>query len=157
MTPVDPPYSVVGSNKTDASGDPLNTWWASKEDPSDTYTRWDKCQINQGNISVTVDGTDINIAVEDPSAFEVYDSSAGMGNKAWIALGINTGADSIIGINYNGSAFTQADVNEAAEWGLEGGYFILWLDGSRTTGTSFVLSGEGHEDTTVNINIPAAG
>lgn len=95
----------------------------------------EKFKVNQGLVSdVVVTANNINIKVSDVSALEEWTSSAaGQGTHDWIAVDINTGVKDIKKLTYNGEALTQADVDEAAAWGLGAGHIILWLKGEEVT------------------------
>ena len=88
------------------------------------------------------------------NSFASTDPNQGTGK--WIGFVIDTGESTIIGTKYNGSALTQADVDEAASIGVGAGKFVLWLK-AEAGNKSFVLSKEGKTDTTVAIVINNTG
>lgn len=107
--------------------------------------------------SVVVTPNNINVKVTDVSALEEWASSnPGQGTHAWIAVDINTGVSDITKLTYNGSPLTQADVNEAAEWGLGAGHIILWLKGDEVTQSNpkeITLAGDDVKPITFTITV----
>ena len=105
-------------------------------------------QANQGKLTVTVTGDDINVKVAGGvAALDTWTSTdpyqATFGDKPWIALDIDTGANDITQVKYNGDFLTQQDVDDATAWGLGAGHFILWLkaDDVKITPKQFTLEG----------------
>lgn len=100
-----------------------------------------KFAVNQGLVSeVETTANNINIKVTDVSQLEQWASSnPGQGTHAWIAVDINTGVDDITKLTYSSQAgvageyLTDADVAEAAAWGLGAGHIVLWLKGEEVT------------------------
>lgn len=118
----------------------------------------EKFKVNQGLVnSVEVTDNNINIKVDDVSALEEWlSSAAGQGTHSWIAVDINTGVKDITKLTYNGEALTQADVNEAASWGLDAGHIVLWLKGEEVTQLNpktITLAGKNVEPITFTVTI----
>ena len=87
---------------------------------------------------------------------EFASTDPNQGTGKWIALAIDTGEDSIIGVKYNGYALSQADVDEAASVGIGEGSFVLWLK-AENGDKKFTLSKEGKADTIVKVVINDTG
>ena len=81
-----------------------------------------------------------------------------LGDKPWLALDINTGLDDITKVKYNGYQLTEQDVQDAADWGLGAGHFILWIkaDDVKAEAKKFTLSADGYEDAEVTIIVADA-
>lgn len=140
MTPVTPDYSIAGS--TAGSPDAV---------PAGLGADRTACQENQEKASVTIDGNELTVAIEDGVANlnQWASSNPSQGTGAWIALDIATGVNDITTVQYNGSYLEAADVAEADEWGFANGHFVLWIkaDVVETTPKTFTLGGEGETKT----------
>ena len=114
-----------------------------------------KFRNNQGLVdSVVVTTNNINVKVTDVSALETWASSnPAQGTHAWIAVDINTGVSDITKLTYNGGALTQADVDEAAAWGLGAGHIILWLKGEDTNPKEITLAGDNVKAITFTVTV----
>lgn len=158
MTPVIPSFSVAGSDKVNIDPDAPapNAYWEEEEEVGSGVTRWQMCQANQGNITVTPSNTDIRVIVGEDPLYEWTSSNPYQGKKAWIVLDVNVGDIDITNVTYNGEALTAADVAEAAEWGLGRGHFVLWLNGNGSSIPPFTLgtTNGSRQDTTITITIP---
>ena len=115
---------------------------------------------NQNKATVTMAGKNMKVAiaggVDSLNEWTSTDpGQATFGDKPWIALDIDTGLNSIIGVKYNGSDLTQQDVEDAAAWGVGAGHFILWIkaDDVKAAPKTFTLSAEDKEDVTVTITV----
>ena len=103
--------------------------------------------INQQNITVKQNGNIITVKATNLENFVSTDSEqALLGAVDWIGLEIETGADDITKIKYNGTALTAKDVTEADSLGLKKGSFILWTPYSKLPKT-FTLSTETESKT----------
>lgn len=114
--------------------------------------------MNQGLVdSIDVTADNINVKVSDVSLLDQWASSAAsQGTHAWIAVDINTGVNNITKLTYNGSALTQADVDEAAAWGLGAGHIVLWLKGEEVTQANpkeITLAGENVKPLTFTVTV----
>jgi hypothetical protein len=114
-----------------------------------------KFRNNQGLVdSVVVTTNNINVKVTDVSALEQWESSdPEQHTHAWIAVDINTGVSDITKLTYNGSALTQADVDEAASWGLGAGHIVLWLKGEDTSPKEITLAGDDVKAITFTVTV----
>lgn len=117
-----------------------------------------KFEVNQGLVSeVVTTANNINVKVTDVSQLEQWASSnPGQGTHAWIAVDINTGVDDITKLTYNGSALTDADVAEAASWGLGAGHIVLWLKGEEVTQANpreITLAGDNVKPITFTVTV----
>ena len=115
----------------------------------------EKSQENQDKLTVTTSGSIISVVVDggiaDLNEFESTNPAQGSGK--WIGLVVDTGENDITKVTYNGTALTQADVQEAASVGVGAGSFVLWLKAESTFPKTFVLGTVGKEDTTVTVTI----
>ena len=141
-------FDVSGSTKVGTSKIPAG--WAYTEE----YTE------NQNKATVTMVGNTMKVTVAGgvDSLNEWTSTDPGQatfGDKPWIALDIDTGLDSIIGVKYGDYALTEDDVADADAWGVGEGHFILWIkaDDVKAAPKTFTLSADGKEDITVTITV----
>lgn len=78
------------------------------------------------------------------------------GSGKWVGLVIDTGEESIIGVNYNGTPLTQDDVDEAASVNVGAGKFVLWLK-AENGNKQFTLSKENKLAVKVEVIINDTG
>ena len=100
-----------------------------------------------GEITVTVD-------VDQLTAFPSSEPS--QGTHKWIGLEVKTGAESIVGILYNGDyALTQGDADEAESVGCAAGSFVLYIRAEEVAETpkTITLGKAGYETATVAIRV----
>ena len=119
-----------------------------------TVTFSPEAEANQNAVTITFKGNDIDI-VGDVDALEAYPSAnPAQGTHKWVALLVDTGEDSIIGVKYNGAELTQEDVDEAASVGGKAGEFVLWVKADEVivTPKTFTISKEGKADRTITVN-----
>ena len=104
-------------------------------------------QANQDDVTVTQDGNTITVSgrVNELNSFASTDPN--QGTAKW------TGESDITKVTYNGSALTQADVEDAASVGQGAGKFILWIKAEVVAETpkTFTLGTQGKEDTTITV------
>lgn len=95
----------------------------------------------------------INVDVDELVAFPSSDPN--QGTHKWIALEVDTGRNSILGVSYNGFALTQQDVNDAYATGCAVGSFVLYIKADEVVSTpkTFTLATNGFEDITATISI----
>ena len=145
VDPLDSPsyfvdYSIKGSEAAPASAVPAGLG-------ADQI----KCEENQSKAHVAINGSELTVSVDGgvDSLNSWASSVTSQGTGAWIALDIATGADDITKVEYNGTLLTDADVEEAAQWGFADGHFVLWIkaDVVKTTPKTFTLGGEGETKT----------
>ena len=108
---------------------------------------------NQGAVTVTQDGAAVTVT-GDIGALNTFASTAGQGDHKWVGLAVDTGMSSIIGVEFNGVALTEADVAEAASVGVGAGKFVLWIKADEVVSTAkvFTLSKAGKTDKTITVN-----
>lgn len=91
-----------------------------------------------------------------------FDGGNGWGVHKWLGIGVSGGVTPITGLSYNGSALTEADIDEATnQAGLSAGYFVRWVaadlvkdfDNTQRTKNYFELSADGMAKTRVEIRI----
>lgn len=109
-------------------------------------------QANQDAIVVTREGDVITVTADVANLNEFASTNPSQGTGKWIGLAIDTGEESIIGVEYNGYALTQADVDEAASVEVGEGSFVLWLK-AENGDKKFTLSKNGKQDTIVKVVI----
>lgn len=83
---------------------------------------------NSAHATFSIEGTDITIAL-DCKVSELADADHGevWGVHKWIGFGIDTDLASIVGVQFNGTALTEADASEASDLGLSAGEFVLYI------------------------------
>lgn len=118
---------------------------------------------NQRKAKVTATSDKIAVIVTDGvDSLNKWTSTdpgqAVYGDQPWIALDIKTGIEDITKLEYNGSALTQSDVNDAAAWGLGDGHIILWIRANavQTSPKTITLSGEGYDSVTFTVTVEDA-
>jgi len=112
---------------------------------------------NQDKITVTKNGNDITVTVNDTLESIVPKGTAWPAGK-WVALDFGTGENTIQGIHYksltNGSEvdFGASDIAEANEYGLSAGHFVLWVREDGNLPAEFELTKAGKEKLSVSVN-----
>ena len=110
-----------------------------------------KVTYKNGEIAITVNG-----GVDSLEKFVSSDpGQAALGEKAWIALDVDTETNDIKTVKYNGTLLTQADEDEADSWKLNKGHFILYIkaDDVATEPKTITLSGDTIETTEIKITV----
>ena len=97
---------------------------------------------NANKVEVKQIGNIITVTAKE--ALDTIVSSEGQGAKKWVALTIETGADDIREVKYNGVALTDKDVADAESLNLPAGSFVLWVDHDaiKTKAKVFTISNE---------------
>lgn len=105
---------------------------------------------NQSEVGgVSKVNNDITVTIDDETALVAYELN---GNTAkWVAIGVDTGLDDIKKVKYNENDFTDTEITEATNFGLEAGSFVLWVDADNLP-SNFTLQAEGCEKQTFTIS-----
>lgn len=110
-----------------------------------------KVTYKNGEIAVTIDG-----GVDSLEKFISSDpGQAALGEKAWIALDVDTETNDIKTVEYNGTLLTQADEDEADSWKLNKGHFILYIKAEDVAAEpkTITLSGDTIKTTDIKITV----
>lgn len=83
-------------------------------------------QANQDAITVVQDGANVTVKGNLASLNSFASTNPNQGTAKWIALDIETKAESITSVTWNGSALTADDVAESASVGLAQNHIIFW-------------------------------
>lgn len=85
-------------------------------------------QANQDAVTVTQSGNTITISGSLDNLNSYASTNEAQGSGKWIALDMNTGLDSIVGVKW-GDSYTmdESDVAEANSINLPAGHFVYWL------------------------------
>lgn len=111
---------------------------------------------NQDITNIVQEGNEITLSEQDGKQWGEYVSSnPAQGTHEWVGLVIDTGEKDITKVTFNGSALTQADVDEAASVGAGAGKFVLWVkaDDTESYPRTITLGTEGKEDTKFIVKI----
>ena len=115
---------------------------------------------NQDKATVEMVGNTMEITIEGgvDSLNKYASTEPSQGTGAWLGIDVNTGTDDITKVKYNGYQLTAQDVQDATDWGLGAGHFILWIKADVVKGSpkTFTLSGDGVQDTEVTITVTDA-
>ena len=118
---------------------------------------------NSGHATVSVDGTEITIAL-DCKVSDLAEANHGetWGKHKWLGFGVRTGLDSVVGIKFiddTGAEATLAsgDASEAESLGLSAGDFVLYIKAEQeeylTGEKPFTLVKDGYAVTTFTMKI----
>lgn len=110
---------------------------------------------NQDITKVVQSGNSITVSEDGGQWGEYASSNPNQGTHEWVGLDIDTGEKDITKVTFNGTALTQADVDEAADIGLGAGHFVFWVKADDTSAypRTITLGTQGKEDTKIVINI----
>lgn len=115
---------------------PASTWPGEKEQsilgvvaklvtaPNDVNRA--ESQANQDAITVVQNGANVTVKGNLASLNSFASTNPNQGTAKWIALDIETKAESITSVTWNGSALTADDVAESASVGLAQNHIIFW-------------------------------
>ena len=107
-------------------------------------------QANQNAITVNnLGNNEYGIAVTG-TLNSFASTNPGQGIGQWIGLVVDTGEDDIKKVKYNGVAFTENDVIEAATLGIDAGKFVWWIK-AETLPKQIVLTTDGKAETIIKI------
>jgi len=85
----------------------------------------EQSQENQDNIIVDVHGNIVKmVSLDELNTFASTDPD--QGEAKWVALDIDTGLETIVGVTWNGYPLDANDVIEASSAGLPAGHIIFW-------------------------------
>lgn len=110
-----------------------------------------KVTYKNGEIAITIDG-----GVNSLEKFISSDPQQALaGEKAWIALDVDTETNDIKTVKYNGALLTQADEDEADSWKFDKGHFVLYIraDDVATEPKTITLSGDTIKTTDIKITV----
>lgn len=147
------------------------TWYANEDDisaigtglvgavkklstfPEDWAGERELAQFNQDAIIVDQKGDIITIRGILDTLNET-DSTAGQGVHKWVALDIETRADSIADVSWNGQQLGAEDVEDSASVGLAANHIVFWAkaDVLASEPREIVLSADGFEDVTLKVS-----
>ena len=141
--PIDPP-----AGSAEAAGVTADTHFTNGEAGLENNNSKVKSSKVSGN-NLVLKVTDMNELIEYPS------SNPAQGTHKWIGLNIDTGLSDLIGITYNGYAFTSDDVDEATRLGFELGHFVLYVRAEELIDTpkEITLASPDYTDGQVNLII----
>lgn len=113
---------------------------------------YDDCVINQNAVTITKISDNEYEVSADISSLKAYASSnPSQGTHKWVGIKILTGESTIVGLEWNGTALTEADVTEASTVGIPAGGIIYWF---KADGGSVTLSIAKEDKTTAITFIP---
>ena len=113
---------------------------------------------NNAKASVAYEDGAITITADVDALEESASSAPGQGTHKWIGLGVGTGLSSVTLAEYNGSALTAADAEEAASVGLDQpGEFVLYVRAEELAETpkAITLKADGYGEITITIAVAA--
>jgi len=110
---------------------------------------------NQDAVTVAQQGGSVTVTANTGALNAFTSTVSEQGTHQWVGLVVATGQPSIIGVKYNGTELTQADVDEAASVGAPAGSFVLWLKADVVINTpySFTLSKAGKTDKEITVSM----
>lgn len=113
----------------------------------------DSAVINQEAATLTkVDDSNYKIEADFSNLVKYMSTNPSQPTPhAWLAVAIATGESSIIGMSWGNYSLTDADVSEAAAFGMGAGSIILWL--KLDMGTRTCLLGKDGKFTTFTIEV----
>ena len=110
-------------------------------------------QFNQDNVTMLVaEGSNVAYISSYEELRSFASTNPYKGSGKWIGIDIDTGLDSIIGINWNNQGeLTQADEDESASINLPAGHIIYWVKAENITDAAktIVISDEDHRPTEI--------
>lgn len=112
-------------------------------------------QANQDAITVVQNGTNVTVKGNLASLNSFASTNPNQGTAKWIALDIETKAESITSVTWNGSALTADDVAESASVGLAQNHIIFWAKAEALPRTINIAS-EGFESAALVVSFEEA-
>lgn len=113
-------------------------------------------QENQENVTILQDGNSIVIQINDElNEFLSTNPYQQDRDHAWVAIDIDTGFDSIIGMTWDGDALTQSDVDDANSLGLGAGHIVFWAkaDVIATAPRTITLGATGYDPRVLTVTV----
>ena len=118
---------------------------------------------NSGHATVTIDGTEITIAL-NCKVSELADANHGetWGKHKWLGFGVRTGLGSVVGVKFTddtGASVTLSadDATEATALDLSAGDFVLYIKAEQAEYLAgekyFTLKADGYAETTFTMKI----
>ena len=144
---------------------PASTWPGEKEQsllgavvklataPNDVNRA--ESQANQDAITVVQNGANVTVKGSLASLNSFASTNPNQGTAKWIALDIETKAESITSVTWNGSALTADDVAESASVGLAQNHIIFWAKAEALPRTINIAS-EGFESVALVVSFEEA-
>ena len=144
---------------------PASTWPGEKEQsilgvvaklvtaPNDVNRA--ESQANQDAITVVQNGANVPVKGNLASLNSFASTNPNQGTAKWIALDIETKAESITSVTWNGSALTADDVAESASVGLAQNHIIFWAKAEALPRTINIAS-EGFESVALVVSFEEA-
>lgn len=112
-------------------------------------------QANQDAISVEQDGASVVVKGSLDALNTFASTNPSQGEGKWIALDIETKANSIVDVKWNGSQLGAEDVIESASVGLAQNHIIFWAKAEALPRT-ITLSSEGFDDAQLVVSFEEA-
>jgi len=112
-------------------------------------------QANQDAISVEQDGAAVVVKGSLAALNTFASTNPSQGEGKWIALDIETKANSIVDVKWNGSQLGAEDVIESASVGLAQNHIIFWAKAEALPRT-ITLSSEGFDDAQLVVSFEEA-
>ena len=112
-------------------------------------------QANQDAISVEQDGAAVVVKGSLAALNTFASTNPSQGEGKWIGLDIETKANSIVDVKWNGSQLGAEDVIESASVGLAQNHIIFWAKAEALPRT-ITLSSEGFEDAQLVVSFEEA-
>lgn len=112
-------------------------------------------QANQDAISVEQDGASVVVKGSLDALNTFASTNPSQGEGKWIGLDIETKANSIVDVKWNGSQLGAEDVIESASVGLAQNHIIFWAKAEALPRT-ITLSSEGFDDAQLVVSFAEA-
>lgn len=112
-------------------------------------------QANQDAISVEQDGASVVVKGSLDALNTFASTNPSQGEGKWIGLDIETKANSIVDVKWNGSQLGAEDVIESASVGLAQNHIIFWAKAEALPRT-ITLSSEGFDDAQLVVSFEEA-
>ena len=106
------------------------------------------CQFNQDHIAFYVNNDKLDIySTEELRSFTSTDPGQSSAQFKWIGIDIDTGLESIVGLEWNNTGYilSENDVAEAAGLGLPDGHLIFWAKAEEIDGRSKTITIGGND------------
>jgi len=126
---------------TDAFGSDFRVYLleSSKVPAHDPHKEDMKYNQEHASIAKKADG-EYRITFDDLKSFA--SSVEAQGTHKWLAIAIETGEDSVVGMKFNGYTLTADDAAESRSVGLTNGDIIYWMKADRGSTTAILTNGD---------------